>query len=808
MKGLTLDPISLALGFITGIVAAIFFGWLIRPLKWVRDRLQKRAGRLEYWISGGVEGRYREHLVKFTQQQHLGSRVTTLESIFVPCRLLIPPPEPQPETGEILPTSQLNFLWPEMASLVPVRKPTSISLAQMLELTHRAALIAPDGGGKSATMAFLALKIARQDTMFSSTRLPIYVHLSEIELVDPNTTRKQKSVEDPLIKAVQGQDKRLSSRSLYTVLKNAIHEMRAVILIDGWEELEPGERNIFTEWIEKLVNAYPENQFILTGPIDGYGPLMEMDFIPLWFENWGLEHTKQLARRWVKALGLPEHADINSDQTGDDPPIPLDFWRPGQLPIDISMSLWLASEGEHPATNRADLYRTTIQKLLAPLGSGDISWPLEIGENVYCRLAHELKDSSFITRQQLRQTIRDVLKSMDKKSRRIERECLKALGQKSSLLIQRRKERMVFRSPTLKHFFWSSYCANLEQEAIGMIEKWPASKLAVILEFLFELSEPGNVIEKLLTAPHGYMYDNLFIAAHSIREIPGNMELKRKILVQMARLMANPQAPMALRERAVAALVGTKDEGIVYLLCKAAKSTDETMRILAAPGLGALAAKLPGQAGSAKALQALFEGSNEETEPIRSIYIHALASTRSQSGLDRTIRILVEGKIDARRIAAEALGQIGNQGRKILLEALDEKDAQVRRAALFGIAGFPGPWAKQTLKKVLKKDNDWHVSSTAEDLIAEQENTDPALFLRQPLPENMGWLISWAAKRGAGVPVGERAFAVLERVIGEAKEPELKAASARTLGDICRESFISTIEDSLNDPHPLVREAA
>jgi hypothetical protein len=469
------------------------------------------------------------------------------------------------------------------------------------------------------------------------------------------------------------------------------------------------------------------------------------------------------------------------------------------------MNLWLMHKEEPTETNRAVLFRTVMQMMLAPLGKGDISWPLEIGEKVFCKIAHEMNESNIITGQQLRTAIRDVFASMDKKSRRLERECFKALGEKSGLLIKRSKDGMVYPSPVFKQFFWSSYCANLSDHDIEMIQKWPTSKLATILEFYFGLADPSNVFDKLITATPNLFYDNLFIAARSIREISGNKDSKRKLLIQLARLMANPQVPFVLREKAVAALVGTRDKGVGYLFCKAVESTDEAMRLLGVAGLGTLVATFPDQTGS-KPLQVLIKGAQEESEPIRYAFIHALASTRAPTGLDGIVRILYEGKTESRRIAAEALGQIGNKGRKILLEALNEKNAQVRRAALFGIACFPDPWAIEILKNIVKIDNDWHVSSTAEDLIAVRESMDLSILLSQPLPENMGWLVSWAAKQGEGVPVGDKAYSVLQSACQNAKEPEIKAAAIRTLGDLCRESFLPVVENALNDS--IVREAA
>lgn len=802
MKGFSIDPLSAALGFIAGILTVILFNWALEPLKSLWKQVKERSTRIKRWFSIGAVGHYREDLVAFAQKRHLGWSAAGLESIFTPPTLIIPPLEPQPDSGEILPPSQLTYLWPEMAALVPAKNPPSITLSQINSI-RRAVLIAPDGSGKSAALAFLALKYARQDPDFSTTRLPIYVHLAEIELPEPDGKKKQKPVEDPLLNAVQQRGKRQRGRSIKAALRQALADMHAVVLLDGWDELELAERPLYTEWIGELLSAFPDNQYIVAGPVDGYGPLLMLNFTPLLIKNWSWKEAGQLARRWASVLGVHKNK-AGSDLAQDGTPVPLEFWRAGQLPLDITLNLWLMFEGESPEPSRADLFRNSIQRILAPLGSGDISWPLEIGETVLCRLAHQ-NEHLVITRQQLRDMIRETLKSSGKYNRRIEGECVQALAEKSGLLIPWRKNNLVFSTPVIKHYFWSSFCASvIKNPQLGSLTP---GKLAIILEFYFGLARPGDLVEKLLATPPGETYDALFVAAYAIREIPENQASKQKILIHLARLMANPQAPFALRERAIAALVDTRDEGVAYLLGKACKSPDTTMRILAAPGLGTLATNSPGRTGNKRSLEILLNSLNDDSELVKTAIIYALASTRAETALEGIIRILVDGKIETRRIAAEALAQTGADGRQVLLKALNNKNPQVRRTALFGLVCFSEPWAGEKLHSVFLEDTDWHVRSTAEDLIAEWESERSSPVVNELLPENMGWLVSWAAKRGEGVPTGERAFQVLERVLEQGTETEYRAAAARTLGEIGQESFFSIMKDNLHDPDLTVREA-
>ena len=178
-------------------------------------------------------------MAEYAQHRHLGTGAALLKDIFVPTRLIAPLPEPQPDTGDILPTPQLPHLWPELAAQVAIQPPPTLTLGQMAASARRVLLLAPAGGGKSTTLAYLALACARPDDYeelnFRPNSLPIYAHLAELDLPDSPEAEKELPAEEYLIKAAQNRAGTLTADTLPAVLRQALPDGRALVLLDGWD---------------------------------------------------------------------------------------------------------------------------------------------------------------------------------------------------------------------------------------------------------------------------------------------------------------------------------------------------------------------------------------------------------------------------------------------------------------------------------------------------------------------------------------------------------------------------------------------
>jgi HEAT repeat protein len=316
------------------------------------------------------------------------------------------------------------------------------------------------------------------------------------------------------------------------------------------------------------------------------------------------------------------------------------------------------------------------------------------------------------------------------------------------------------------------------------------------------------LIERVLTAPADLLQESLFQAARWIADAQGKEQWMRPILIRLAKLMVDAKAPLALRERAAATLVGTQDKGVSYLLRQAAGSPDPVLRATVVPGLGALATELPGRPGDKGALEALIKVLQDESEEVKTAAIHALTVTRSEAAEEALIHTLLDADPPIRQAAAEAMARMGESGHHILQDALETDDILVRRAALAGLALIDEPWAEEKLDIIQREDAEWLVRSAAEEILTKRQETSSIEMIEQRPSDSLTWLVSWAAGRGEGVPGGPAATAMLQRVLKEAEEELARAAAARCLGDLGETRFIKPLSATLQDPSRSVREAA
>ena len=382
-----------------------------------------------------------------------------------------------------------------------------------------------------------------------------------------------------------------------------------------------------------------------------------------------------------------------------------------------------------------------------------------------------------------------------------------ALLEKSGLLVMRGNDSLSFRSTALYAYFWAAHQALLGDRAEA-IQRVHDPEWSHALSFLVEMADSGPLVERLLGAPPDITRENLFRAADWLARAQGTEQWHRIVMVRLAQLLLNPDTPTALRERATAALVATRDEGVGFLLRQAIASPNQTLRTVAAAGLGALSARIPGLPSDESSLETLVKTLGDPSETVQTAVINALGFTRSKAATEALIRTLLESHATARRLAAEALGRMGTQGHEILREALTEDEVLIRRAALYGLAQIPDGWVNKTLEEVIRKDSEWFIRSTAEEILGQRLAVPVPEQLEPIRAESLSWLINLAAERGQGVPTGSRAMTLLKETLEERQRPLVRAMAARSLGDIGEPDSSPLIAEALHDPDHHVREAA
>ncbi len=87
--------------FLVGFAAGIVFFWMMRLLRPTFGDLQKALGSrlsaVQTGFSESIEQRYRQDLVRISQDNHIAAPLFSLDEVSLPVRFLAPPPRVIPE---------------------------------------------------------------------------------------------------------------------------------------------------------------------------------------------------------------------------------------------------------------------------------------------------------------------------------------------------------------------------------------------------------------------------------------------------------------------------------------------------------------------------------------------------------------------------------------------------------------------------------------------------------------------------------------------------------------------------------------
>jgi hypothetical protein len=94
------------------------------------------------------------------------------------------------------------------------------------------------------------------------------------------------------------------NRSMTGVLRQYLEAGKAIVLVDGWDELTPEQRQRAAEWLSETVDATPGTVWLVGTDLRGYAPLTESGFVPLKLMAWNIEQVEQFAERWLSAYSV------------------------------------------------------------------------------------------------------------------------------------------------------------------------------------------------------------------------------------------------------------------------------------------------------------------------------------------------------------------------------------------------------------------------------------------------------------------------------------------------------------------------
>lgn len=806
------DRTSFWLGFLAGFL----FLWLLGRLKPLFVQLfQKiRSGitTARLTATAGAEVRLRNEALLRAQSMHLAASLFSLDEILVPPRLMVPPAPVIP--GEAPPEEDIATLavpympdWPEMAAMfqAPV-----ISLAEVLEGGASVVIIGLPGSGKTIALADLASRMSRREPLPGKLEqlTPLFLHTSDFNLAAANP----ETPAETLIAAIKQNTALLTQARLPEYLELALQEGRALLLLDGVDELPRSQIDEITSFLGNLKSKYPSLRMVVTASLEYYDGLVKLGCVPFAVAAWDTNLRTEFIQRWSELWThfVDPKPEIVSDGVQDNDRLLTDAWLLGEThpmtPLELTLKAWAAHAGDQlgpslPDAIEAFLRRMSFDKDLQPIprtrealeqmalqmvlnnspfwtsGGVPADAPPKTGQDANVNTQGEEEEEET---DETPADIRPLLQSI----RKVKISPILPALIENGLLKTVASSRVRF-----SHLEICAYLAGSAiSELLGLdaifnrpewLEKpaWDIRNQTMGYFLIFSGSAP-QTIERYLGCDRAPLHQHLLTAARWLQGAPVNVPWRNGVMRKLVAILQVRELAATLRGRALTAMVKSKTPGVQSMLHQMSASQDVIQRQLAALGAGlyyddTIASDKFISDGLVGDTSALLSDSDHV---VRRAACLGLVAIGSRPALEAVADALLTGEDELREFAAEALANNPEEGHPTLREGTTIDDVLVRRAVVHGLLRVRQPWAVETLQKMQLEDQQWVVQNAAGHALDQLDLKDPHLPRSFPPLTETPWLIAFAGEHGLGVSPGKPAFELLLKALQEGRDEQQLAA--------------------------------
>ena len=820
------------LSFVIGFASGILFSWFlsrVRPLLvQIREGVKEQRQAAQVRRTSGLEDNHRRITLRRAQGMHLASSLFSLDEILQEPRLMAPPARVEPGVvgiQEDIISQTLPYMpaWPELAAIY--RAPT-IGVAEAIAGGSNIVIVGAAGMGKTVSLAHLASLAAnlrvRLDPNSELEAVPYLYHVADLQF--PFDTSK-----DPvnmIINAASEHAPVFDLRRLPGFIQQTFKNGQALLLIDGFDELDPeGQRHV-VDWFKALLQAFPRIRIVTTGCEEQLNGLIGLSFSPLALIAWDAPRASSFIQQWGELWSRTVVLESIS-QTGPEQvePILLNTWltvdNTGLTPFELTLKVWGAYAGDSVGSRVLDAIATHVRRLApsgTPVAALELlamqvvltlqpvfdprqarSWvkqydivddkPLESAETVSVTGIDEdpaLSDSQKIRIK--RSKAGDAVPSHGLLGKMVE----------SGLLISHSNNKMRFLHPVLNGYLAGQAIGDNDADTTLLaLPDWDGKTIA--LRYLAARGDASAVADILLKESELPLHSKSFAVARWLRDAPKEIVWRNKAFASLLAILQAEGQPLGLRGQAMAAFVTSGDPGATTLFRQLLGSRSFDLIPLAALGSGALR--------DAKAIDALEELIQAPSGAVRRAICLALVAIGTEKSLEAVARALLQGDEELRRAAAEALANDPMEGHAMLREGATLTDILVRRAVVHGLARVGQPWAIETLQRLQVEDDQWAVRNLANQYLEQLQNIDTRVPRPLITPSESAWLIAFAGKQKMGIPRGGPATDVLLSAFKQG-DTEERLAALPYLKRVANEGIVGALYNAMYGEDPEVREAA
>jgi HEAT repeat protein len=808
LQNLQISSSSFWLGFLTGIL----FAWIISRLwvylpKGLRVMKKQMTGvRESFGVS--TEVRLRNDVYRHAQKQHLTANLFSLDEIAIVPKVLTPLIQ-TPQSTELSPTDSVSITvpyipdWPELGA---VYKVSTMTLIDALQGGANIILAGHPGSGKTVALAWLAAALARNQSGLGVLEglLPLYIHAQDvqhflhykIEEADQETAKGGKpgstgdihsgdghlsdDAVEVLIKAISPYASAMTLPRLPGIVRSSLEKQRAMLILDGMDELPPYEAVALTKFIEALLEKYPKLRMIVALSYEDMAGVPALGFSMLGMAAWGEEEMASFLSRWSRHWSKWIYP-LEKNQTKKVNTYYLNNWLKLNnsifKPLEYVLKVWAAYSGDIRGTDGGSAIEAYIQRMTGPEAKArprlerfalqqllDVGAAASTHESQPTLIEPELETNPL--EPELPTESVTPIKSVATKP-----SSAKVPGNIDSLIengfmVSYQGERYSFSHPIFAGYLAGNALSNVElTDRILELPPFIGKTLA-----LFYLSYFGDVAPYInpMIQEDDILHTNHLLIARCLQVAPKNRPWRSMILRTLTTILQKEKETVSLAAKIISALAFSGDAGVSIYFRQLIKSDHPNLKLLAALGCGILADK--------KSLVELNDMLQEQSPASVRAASLAMAAIGDKQSLEVLATNLLNGNELMRRCAAEALANNPSEGHPALKEGSSMEDLMVRRAVAFGLIRINLPWAIKIVENMQLEDSEWVVRNAA--IQAFDELNRKSGYAPKPILDltEAQWLIDYAVRVGTTVAPGKPAEELVLKVLTNGTPDEILKA--------------------------------
>lgn len=823
----TIDLLSFVIGFI---VSTVVWGliFLARPLlRQILSGAREAVKEQQLQASAGVEGIHRKIIYRQTQGMHLATSLFSLDEIVQPTRLLAPPPfiEPgKPIQRQDTVEQSLPYLpdWPEMAAVYQAR---SLTIPQALSGGLNLVIVGQPGAGKTVALAHLAAQIVNRAPEAESlhNQIPFLLHVADLGL-PLNPSQNPMDLIAPISNFVAEHSSVFDARRMPEFVQYAFNSGRALLLLDGVDELPQAAIQDVVLYLRSLLKAFPGTRAVTTAGPEFANGIPGLGFAAMTIMSWTagqqqrfLEQWSDLWQRhvagetWARSMGEPLNVLLLNRWLATD-----NF---GLSPLELTLKIWAVYGGDVRGARPSHAIDAHLRRLLPASTPFEVLNIIGTQASLTGNAIFESKTVREWTKsfepaptaaetavneatpneaEQTTELAKDAPKSAKKAGAPQPAVRMGLIGQltNSGILSAHTGNHIRFAHPIFMGILAGQSINN--PGAFETIVSQPAwSGQSTTMRYIAAYHDASVLVNGLLTTEDPILKRPVLRAARLLREAPRNATWRGQLMAKMVEILQDEHTPIGLRGQIMAAFAVSGDPSIAALFRQLLMTPSSDLRRLGALGAGALA--------DAKAVEALISVINQSTGTAQQAACLALVQIATPPALEAVAVALLRGDEQLRITAAEALANHPAEGHDALREGITNPDILLRRAAIYGLSRVNEPWSVELIEKTQVADEQWAVRSAAIEVVENRQKPDPHIQRRLTPPAETPWLIEYAGKHGQGITPGVPATNIFLMAFKE-DNPDIRSAALNYLKYTPSEGVLSELYKQYYGDDPEAQE--